>query len=159
MRAQVFNNASFILVTGKKRHWKINLLGDMSVANCHLCARAQKETKKKEMVHGSLNKSSQFQVINTHKKLRAKRIFSEKWPILFESLNSMFCLPFFQDIVLSHTSLVDFLLLSAVWHTSVPYVTLIPVRVSDTIRIGYADTHFPKKHRYRDTARIINNYI
>ena len=40
-----------------------------------------------------------------------------------------------------------------------PYVTRIPVRVSDTIRIGYADTHFPKKHQYRDTARIINNYI
>jgi len=26
------------------------------------------------------------------------------------------------------------------------YVTRILVRVSDTIRIGYADTHFPKKH-------------
>jgi len=38
-------------------------------------------------------------------------------------------------------------------------VTRIPVRVSDTTRIGYADTHFPKKHRYGDTARIINNYI
>ena len=136
MRAQVFNNASFILVTGKKRHWKINLLGDMSVANCHLCARAQKKgcTQCRRLpalcgvwgrvVYGSLNKSSQFQVINTHKKLRAKRIFSEKWPILFESLNSMFCLPFFQDIVLSHTSLVDFLLLSAVWHTSVPILSL-----------------------------------
>ena len=91
MRAQVFNNASFILVTGKKRHWKINLLGDMSVANCHLCARAQKETKKKEMVYGPLNKSSQFQVINT-KKVKGKKIFFEKWPILFESLNSMFYL-------------------------------------------------------------------
>ena len=28
----------------------------------------------------------------------------------------------------------------------VSYVTRIPVRVSDTIRIGYAYTHFPKKH-------------
>ena len=35
------------------------------------------------------------------------------------------------------------------------YVTRILVRVSDTIRIGYADTHFLKKHRYGDTARII----
>ena len=25
--------------------------------------------------------------------------------------------------------------------------------------IGYADTHFPQKHQYGDTARIINNYI
>ena len=25
--------------------------------------------------------------------------------------------------------------------------------------IGYVDTHFPKKHQYGDTARIINNYI
>ena len=32
------------------------------------------------------------------------------------------------------------------------------VRVLDTIRIGYADTHFFKKHWYGDTARIINNY-
>ena len=39
------------------------------------------------------------------------------------------------------------------------YVTRIPVRVSDTIRIGYVDTHFPKKHQYGDTVRIINNYI
>ena len=37
----------------------------------------------------------------------------------------------------------------------ISYVTRILVRVSDTIRIGYADTHFPKKH----TASIINNYI
>jgi len=42
---------------------------------------------------------------------------------------------------------------------AVSYVTRIPVRVSDTIRIGYVDTHFPKKHQYRDTVRIINNYI
>ena len=25
--------------------------------------------------------------------------------------------------------------------------------------IGYADTHFLKKHRYEDMSRIINNYI
>ena len=43
--------------------------------------------------------------------------------------------------------------------TDFVYVTRIPVRVSDTIRIGYVDTHFPKKHQYGDTARIINNYI
>ena len=30
------------------------------------------------------------------------------------------------------------------------YVTLIPVRVSDTIRIGYVDTHFPKKTLIRE---------
>ena len=37
----------------------------------------------------------------------------------------------------------------------VAYVTRIPLRVLDTIHIGYADTHFLKKYRYGDTARII----
>ena len=38
-----------------------------------------------------------------------------------------------------------------------PYVTRI--RVSDTIRIGYADTPFPEKHWYGDTARIFLKLI
>ena len=48
---------------------------------------------------------------------------------------------------------------SKLQHTQSIYVTRILVRVSDTIRIGYVDTHFPKKHWYGDTARIINNYM
>ena len=47
-----------------------------------------------------------------------------------------------------HTTLSDQPFVSA-------YVTRIPVRVSDTIRIGYADTYFLRKHRYGNTVRII----
>jgi len=39
-----------------------------------------------------------------------------------------------------------YLQISEVSGVPVSYVTRILVRVSDTIRIGYADTHFPKKH-------------